>query len=121
DEIRKVIETICRADQQDWPRGTKRTVRGAVKEFFDDAKFLHSLAAAEDGNDPLAEEWQWVRQPMLTLLELAREFTAGFADAKRKLGGVDFADLEQFALQLLRDPGTSEPTKTAEAWQRKLR
>src|SRR2546422_587373 len=117
DDIRKATEAICEADQRDW-KGKKATVRDGIKKIFEDAQFLHSLVAAEDGNDPLAEDWQRARQPMLALLELAREFTAEFTRVKRELGGVDFADLEQLALQLLRDPRTSEPTKTAEAWQR---
>ena len=51
---------------------------------------------------------------MTTLLELAREFTQKFSDAKRELGMVDFHDLEQHALELLWDRATSQPTKTAQ-------
>jgi ATP-dependent helicase/nuclease subunit A len=56
------------------------------------------------GSDPLAQDWEWVRQHMAALVSLTREFTARFAAAKRELAGVDFADLEQCALQLLRNP-----------------
>src|SRR2546423_1850972 len=58
---------------------------------------------------------------MLALLELAQEFTAEFTRAKRELGGVDFADLEQLALQVLRDRDTGEPTPTAQTWRAKFR
>jgi ATP-dependent helicase/nuclease subunit A len=40
---------------------------------------------------------------MLVLLELVAEFASDFAQAKRELGGIDFADQEQFALRLLYD------------------
>lgn len=43
---------------------------------------------------------------MAALVQLAQQFTARFAEAKRQLGGVDFSDLEQFALRLLRDDAT---------------
>ena len=119
-QIRKALEAIRDADQHDW-QGKKTAVRGAIKEFFRDAAFLHSLVSAEDGKDPIEEDWRWVRQPMLTLLELGQEFTAEFTRAKRELGGVDFSDLEQLALRVLRDPHTGRPTRTAETWQQKLR
>src|SRR6266478_7904855 len=74
----------------------------------------------EDGRDPLAEDWDWVRPHMITLLELAREFGAEFTRAKRELGGVDFADIEQLALRLLRDPATGGRTPAAQHWRRQI-
>jgi ATP-dependent helicase/nuclease subunit A len=120
-EMREALGTIGEAYQLEWPRGAKTTVREAVKEFFEGAEFLHSLVVTDDSNDPLAEDWGWIRQPMLALLELTREFTDEFTRAKRELGGVDFADLEQLSLQILRDPRTGEPTRAAEAWRQKFR
>ncbi len=58
---------------------------------------------------------------MITLLELAREFTAAFTQAKRELGMVDFHDLEQYALRLLWDPQTRQPTRIARQWRQQLR
>jgi len=58
---------------------------------------------------------------MITLLEMAREFTAAFTEAKRELGMVDFHDLEQFALRLLWDPKTDQPTRIARQWRKQLR
>ena len=115
------LETMRRADAQDWKRGTKTTVRKSLKGLFDEAEFLRSLlpsagtAAGQAGagafadgcapaSDPLAQDWEWVRPPMLALLELTREFTERFAQRKRDLGGVDFADQEQMALRLLSQP-----------------
>src|SRR5260221_4805418 len=74
------------------------------------------LAVAEDGRtpstgpalekkpDPLETDWQWVRAHGCTLLRLTRQFATAFSRAKREQGGVDFSDLEQFAIRLLRDP-----------------
>ena len=108
-------------DPKNWPHGSKKNVRQPIAQFFDDAEFLQSLTPMERTSDPLAEDWAWVRPHMLALVELAREFTAEFSRAKRDLGGVDFADLEQFALQLLRDPSTGELTPLACQWQQRLR
>ena len=125
EEVGAALERIHRADEQDWKRGTKGTVRKSLKEFFDDTEFLRSLvhsapsapgqtneAASTDGcalsSDPLAQDWEWVRHPMLALLELAQEFTIRFTKRKRDLGGVDFADQEQMALRLLSQPEIRE-------------
>ncbi len=62
-----------------------------------------------------------MRSQMMTLLEMAREFTAAFTEAKRELGMVDFHDLEQFALRLLWDPKTDKPTRIARQWRKQLR
>jgi ATP-dependent helicase/nuclease subunit A len=98
-----------------WPEGKKGLFRGPIKKLFDDAEFLACLLDSSDGTDPLQQDWDWARQQMITLLELAREFTADFSRAKRDAGGVDFADLEQFALRLLREPGSGQPTTIAQA------
>src|SRR5207237_5405827 len=115
-----IIAAIAEDDQRGWPSGTKTTVCEQVNEFFEEAEFLGSLVEGGGGADPLEEDWQWARQPMLALLELAQEFTAEFTRAKRELGGVDFADLEQLALQVLRDRDTGEPTPTAQTWRAKF-
>jgi ATP-dependent helicase/nuclease subunit A len=122
---------IQQAHAAKWPRGAAGKVRDQLEEFFDDAAFLASLVR-EDGSggdrqeacpalEPLAEDWEWVRGHMATLVELAREFGERFAAAKRELAGVDFADLEQFALRLLREEKTGAPTPLAEHWRRRLR
>jgi len=68
----------------------------------------------------LVEDWTQVRADMLMLLRLAQEFTAEFGRAKRELGGVDFADLEQFALRLLWDVAVEQPTAIARRWREEL-
>ncbi|MBI4660707.1 MAG: UvrD-helicase domain-containing protein [Verrucomicrobia bacterium] len=120
-EAAKTIRALRSADAapENWPSGSKTTVRSQLKGFFADLEFLDSLLPA-GGKDPLQEDWQFVRPPMLALIELVREFSAEFGRAKRALGGVDFADLEQFALRLLQEPGTGEPTPIARDWRERL-
>ncbi len=111
----KALRAVHNADDDKyWPYGTIGKVRDALRDFFDCAEFLGALLPDEAGNDPLAQDWQWVRGPMLALISLTREFTARFTAAKRELAGVDFADLEQGALRLLRDPAI------AEEWRERL-
>jgi ATP-dependent helicase/nuclease subunit A len=97
------LRSIAAADvAENWPRGTKGKFRDPLKAFFDAAAFLATLVPTDD-TDPLAQDWAWARGAMHALLELVREFAADFAARKREFGGVDFADLEQCALRLLRD------------------
>ncbi len=105
----------------DWPPRKITAWRKPIEDFFDEAAFLSSLARTNRENDPLTQDWNWMRTPMRTLLELAQEFTAAFANAKRELGALDFHDLEQHALRLLWDRSTHKSTATAREWQRKLR
>ena len=107
-----VVAGVVAADEAEWKRGTKTKLRKPLEGFFDGAKFLHDLA--KNDGAALIEDWNWSRKPMLTLLRLAEEFTAAFTQAKRELGGIDFADQEQFALQLLWN-SAGQPTDVARA------
>ncbi|MBI4662753.1 MAG: UvrD-helicase domain-containing protein [Verrucomicrobia bacterium] len=120
-EAAAAIRAIQAADErtENWPRGTKTTVRSRLKRFFAEAEFLDSLAPDANG-DPLQEDWHMVRHPMVALLELTQEFSTAFSQSKRALGGVDFSDLEQLALRLLRDPDTGHPTNLAHEWRQRL-
>ncbi|MDB6020629.1 MAG: ATP-dependent deoxyribonuclease subunit, partial [Pedosphaera sp.] len=114
------LEQVCLADGN-WPKGKTTAWRKPLEDFFAEASFLRSLARTDGAVDPLAQDWNWVRAQMTTLLELAREFTAAFSKTKRELGVVDFHDLEQHALELLWDRATGQPTTTAQQWRKKLR
>ncbi len=116
-----VLEGVRGVDLAEWPRGKKTEWRKPLAGFFEEAAFLRSLAVMNANADPLAEDWGWVRSQMATLLELAREFSTTFSDAKREQGAVDFHDLEQHALRLLRDPATGQPSEIARQWRGKLR
>ncbi len=115
-EFAVALESILAADKI-WPRG-KTLLREPLKDIFAEAAFLHSLCAIGQ-SDPLAEDWNWVRPPMLALLDAAARFDEAFAKAKRQAGGIDFQDLEQFALRLLWD--TDRPSAIARRWRTQLR
>jgi ATP-dependent helicase/nuclease subunit A len=104
-----------------WPAKRKTVLRKPLADFFDDAIFLSSLASIKNGTDPLAEDWGWVRGQMETLLRLAEEFAGKFAAAKLAAGGLDFHDLEQFALKLLWNFSEKQPTAIAKNWRAKLK
>ncbi|MSU59243.1 MAG: hypothetical protein EXS35_13930 [Pedosphaera sp.] len=122
-----VIEEIRAVKLGEWPRGRTVELRKPLEDLFADAEFLHELAPAapergtpaprepipardsrragsESGApaaDPLAEDWNWSREPMLALLRLTEQFAARFTERKRADGVMDFQDLEQLALELL--------------------
>lgn len=98
-------------DTKLWQR-KKSALRPKLAGFFKEAEFLAELVAS-GGTDPLFEDWVCVRGHMLTLLELVRDFSARFSAAKRELGGLDFADIEQLALQLLTGDGELTPVAAA--------
>ncbi len=120
EEYAKALEQILAASLE-WPRGKKTEWQKPLEGFFSEVAFLGSLARISDKGDPMAEDWNWVRVQMATLLNLAKEFTAGFTRAKRELGVVDFHDLEQHALEVLWDRTTNQPTAIARQWRNKLR
>jgi ATP-dependent helicase/nuclease subunit A len=104
-----------------WPPGRKTVLRRPLEKFFTDAGFLASLATVNNGTDPLAEDWGWVRSHMAALLRLTRGFSDRFAARKREDGVLDFHDLEQFALRLLWDFAADRPTPIAARWRQKIR
>ncbi|HZL14262.1 MAG TPA: UvrD-helicase domain-containing protein, partial [Verrucomicrobiae bacterium] len=113
------FQKILAADEN-WPRGKKTALRKPLEDFFDDAKFLNALFASKE-NDPLAEDWHWIRNHMKTLLRLAQEFGQNFSERKLADGVLDFHDLEQFALKLLWNFETEKPTEIAARRREKLR
>lgn len=139
EKLRKVLEQIEAADSAPWPRGSKKNVRDELKDFFREAATFQDFvcpadlpqdlpgssaaesgAGAESSTDPLTQDWQWVREHMTVLLELALEFGREFALAKRELGMVDFHDLEQHSLRLLWDASSRSATPLAKEWQQQL-
>jgi len=107
--------------RKDHPRGRKAASLKPLEQFFSEADFLASLGSVHGAAEPLQEDWIWVRDQMSTLLDLSREFTRSFTEAKRELGVVDFPDLEQYSLELLWDQATNGPSGIAHHWRDKLR
>ncbi len=120
-QIGEALAKIQEAFSAKWARGTVGTVRDKIEDFFTDAAFLQSLLPTENGEDPLKQDWDWSRGHMQTLLRLTREFGDAFDAAKRESGGVDFSDLEQFALRLLWDAPADGPTPLAQEWQARFK
>jgi ATP-dependent helicase/nuclease subunit A len=116
----EVLEQIVSADDN-WPAKRKTVLRKPLGDLFDEAAFLAALAPVKNGNDPLAEDWRWVRGHMETLLRLAQEFADKFSARKRNDGVLDFHDIEQLALKLLWDFSGNQPAAVAETWRKKLR
>ncbi len=117
---RGLQQVLFADDDENWPYGSKGKVRDPLRRFFEEAEFLGALLPDAKGNDPLAQDWEWSRHLVAALVSLTREFTAEFSARKRELGGVDFSDLEQCALRLLRDGDTGAPTATARTWRERL-
>jgi ATP-dependent helicase/nuclease subunit A len=119
EQIAAALAQVLDADG-DWTGQRKGAHRDPIEKFFDDAAFLHSVAAVSAGVDPLAQDREWVRPHMIALLELTQDFAREFARAKRELAGLDFQDLEQFALQLLCHRASRRPTDRALYWRERL-
>jgi len=114
-----LMKEILAAKERDWPKGRKVELRKQLEPFFAGAEFLNELAP--DGEiDPLTEDWNWSRGPMLALLRLTEQFTARFTERKQSESAVDFHDLEQLALQLLWGI-EGRPAPVAESWRNKIR
>jgi len=109
---RAALRETAADDQKPWPRGTKK-LRKDYERFFADAAELAALLEPADRVTALTETWAEARPRLETLLALTAAFAEAFAAAKRQAAGVDFADLEQFALRLLADPATGGPSAAA--------
>jgi len=95
-----------REDAAEYPKGKKTVMRAPLVDFFDEVEFLRLQEAPEGGPDPLQEDWTRCQSWMRSLLAVVRAFGESFQLEKRARGGVDFSDLEQYALDLLvRRPG----------------
>jgi len=114
------LAEIIAADDT-WPAKRKTVLRKPLEGLFAEARFLQSLAEVKNGNDPLAEDWSWIRSQMETLLRLAEDFAGQLAERKRASGVLDFHDLEQFALRLLWDRATGHSSAVANTWRAKLK
>lgn len=112
-----LAEAVRVGSDEIWGYGT-RGAREGLARFFEEAGQLLAWHPVGDA-DPLDADWARVRGPMRRLLELTRDFGARYTEAKRALGGVDFADLEQLALRLLLD-AHGQPTAVARAWRERL-
>ena len=119
ERIAATLAAVLAADA-DWPKGRKTVLREPLEKVFTEARFLAEVATVTGDQDPLTEDWNWVRPHLAAALDLAREFGTAFAEAKRELAAVDFHDLEQFALRLLWDARDDAPTPLARRWRQRF-
>lgn len=113
--LRQILDS-----DNNYPNRQKTRLRAPLVALFDDAAFLYSVSAVSD-KDPLAEDWSWIQPQMVALLNVAHRFGTEFAAEKKKAGGLDFHDLEQFALQLLWKRADGQPTALARQWRKQFR
>ena len=92
--------------------------RKPMKNIFDEADFLRSVCVAGEA-DPLVEDWNWCASSDAGLARFGRAIRPGFPGGQTQEGGIDFHDLEQFALRLLWKNG--RPSDIAAQWRGKLR
>lgn len=103
----EILTQIVSADDN-WPARKKGLLRKPLEKFFPEAKVLAEFSEIKNGVDPLDEDWTWIHDHMKTLARLAQEFAGKFSERKRDDGVLDFHDLEQFALKLLREPDIAQ-------------
>ncbi len=87
--------------------------RKAIKGELDSWASLYFGPAPEETLALLKESGKLVS----VLLDLTLEFTRRFSEAKSRRNIVDFSDIEHYALQVLVDPETGEPTEIAAEYQ----
>lgn len=93
--------------------GREKECPVALRKRLGPLMFLRRLAP---GSAEQLADWEACAPRMRTLVELTRDFGKEFRRLKRERAGVDFGDLEQFTLELLRLPGG----EIAEACQRRF-
>jgi ATP-dependent helicase/nuclease subunit A len=114
-EFAAALDALCSAETEFKPKQRK-----PLEGLFSEAVFLRSVCAEKNG-DPLAQDWNWSAPSMLALLDLTRQFGEAYRLAKRDAAGLDFHDLEQFALRLLREAHTGQASAIALRWRQRLR
>ena len=83
-------------------------------------KACKNLCAIFDApSEKLLLELSATAPAMRALIKLTLEFDRLYSAEKKRLNLLDFSDLEHFAVKLLSDPETGEPTKTALAVSRR--
>jgi len=79
-------------------------------------KLLKKLDEQMEGDTAaLLEELSMSRPAVQALMDLVLDFQRAYAKEKRRRGGLDFSDLEHFAVELLTGP-EGRPTELAEVW-----
>lgn len=94
-------------------RNLVKSIRDQIKKSLDDIKKQFFFQDA----DQMLLDMQALALPMDTLMELTKEFKREYQKAKEEKRVVDFNDLEHYALAILLDEHTGNPTSVAEAYR----
>ena len=103
---------ILRDYAKDIAKQTRDEVKGAIKKITEKILIFNSKEANQDIND--------MYEILKKLEKVILEFGEKFAKRKKEKNIVDFGDVEHFALQILLDEETKEPTEIAKKYQEKF-
>ncbi len=98
----------------------KNSVRDARDWTKKQVEELKKYVLPEDPEEQLSD-LHAAGSMVKSLIALTKAFAARFASEKAKRNIVDYSDIAHFALQILVDPETKEPTETAEEYRGKFR
>ena len=99
-------------EAKDIAKQTRDEVKGAIKKITEKILIFNSKEANQDIND--------MYEILKKLEKVILEFGEKFAKRKKEKNIVDFGDVEHFALQILLDEETKEPTEIAKKYQEKF-
>lgn len=94
-------------------RNLVKAIRDQIKKTLDDVKKQFFF---QDAGQMLLD-MQSLALPMEALMELTKEFKQEYQKAKEEKRVVDFNDLEHYALAILLDENTGNPTSVADAYR----
>jgi ATP-dependent helicase/nuclease subunit A len=118
----RAIQSLRKSTPKDLPDAVHGAVTGLVDAAGHTLKGLSGLALVNpDYLDIIGRSTSMQTQ---VLIELVQRFTQLYAERKRVLSGLDFADLERFALQLLTESsaeGQLKPSETALVLRKRYR
>ena len=108
------------ADEEQIVRGRALTervkaIRATCKKRLDGLNDLLDGDSREELDDLIS-----MRPVVLELLDLVGRFETAYGEKKSQRGILDFSDLEHFAVRLLTDPDTQEPTALARHWSERF-
>ena len=93
-----------------------KNVRESMKKQVKNLKTRYFQVPLEDQFGMLEEE----RPAMRALVKLTRRFMEVFASEKEERQIIDYSDMEHFALRILLDPETREPTAAAKEYRNRF-
>lgn len=116
------LQSLRKSKPKDLPEAIGDVIEALVDGAGKTVKGLNDLALVNP--DYLDLVGRSTNAQTQVLIELVQKFMRLYAERKRSLSGLDFADLERFALQLLTEcssSGSLKPTETALALRKRYK